>query len=153
MKTAEYKIDNYEITEYNDYYRIFEGLTYWEVANHIGTIYLTQEMYDKYDLSRCHNVESVEEAFGEYDEDYMPERKFCYVLHIDHCAGVTPLGVDYGEGVWVDGKLSSYQLNATQETPHGDCYDEEFVAWWCEFPVELLYELEENVQITGWCDG
>ena len=49
MKTIEYKIDNYEITEYNDYYRIIEGLTYWEDHNHFGTIFITQAMYDKYD--------------------------------------------------------------------------------------------------------
>ena len=153
MKTAKYKIDNYEITEHSDEYRIIEGLTYWEDHNHFGTIYLTQEMYDKYDLDRVAYCETIEECYGEYDEDFMPGRQYTHVLTIDHCAGVTPIGVDYGEGIWIDGKFSSYQLNATYETPHGDCYDEEFVAWWCEFPVELLSEPDENVYIGGWSDG
>jgi hypothetical protein len=153
MKTAEYKIDDYEITEYTDYYRVIEGLRYWEDLNHFGTVWVTQEMYDKYDLSRCSCVETSEELFGEYDEDFNPGREFTYVISIDHCAGVTPLGVDYDEGEWKDGKYINFVLHATQETPHGDCYDEEFVAWWCGFPVELLDEPEQNVQITGWADG
>jgi hypothetical protein len=36
MKTAEYKIDNYEITEQTDDYRIIEGLTYWEDQKSYG---------------------------------------------------------------------------------------------------------------------
>ena len=139
MKTIEYKIDNYEITEYNDYYRIIEGLTYWEDHNHFGTIFITQAMYDKYDLGRCGCCETIKEAYGEYDEDFMPGRQYTHVIHIDHCAGVTPLGVDASEN--------------TMDTPHGEVHDEDFVAWWCEFPVELLSEPEENVQITGWWDG
>jgi len=140
MKTTEYKIDFYEITESNDYYRIIEGLTYWEDPNHFGSVYLTQEMYDKYDLGRCSTVETVEEAYGEYDPEWMPDRKYAYVIGIDHCAGVTPLGHDASEGTSLD-------------TPHGECYEEDFVAWWCEFPAELFNEPEENVLITGWCDG
>ena len=139
MKTTEYKIDFYEVTEYNDYYRIIDGLTYWEDPNHFGSIYLTQEMYDKYDLGRCSIVETVEEAYGEYDPEWMPDRKYAYVIGIDHCAGVTPLGADVDE--------------ITYDTPHGECYEEDFVAWWCEFPVELLDEPEENVFIGGWSDG
>ena len=69
----------------------------------------------------------------------MPDRKYAYVIGIDHCAGVTPLGVDANEITW--------------ETPHGECYDNDFVAWWCEFPVELLDEPDENVLIGGWSDG
>ena len=140
MKTAEYKIDFYEITESNDYYRIIEGLTYWEDPNHFGTIFLTQEMYDKYDLKRAGCCESVLDCYGEYDEDYMPGRQYTHVISIDHCAGVTPLGHDASEGTSLD-------------TPHGECYEEDFVAWWCEFPAELFNEPEENVLITGWCDG
>ena len=35
MKTAEYKIDHYEVTEFTDDYRIIDGLTYWEDVNHL----------------------------------------------------------------------------------------------------------------------
>ena len=153
MKTAEYKIDNYEITEYNDYYRIIEGLTYWEDQNHFGCIYLTQEMYDKYDLSRVGCCETLVEAYDDMAEELRPGPQFTHVISIDHCAGVTPLGVDYSDGEWIDGKYCNHVLHATYDTPHGDCYDEDFVAWWCEFPVELLTEPEENVQIGGWADG
>ena len=139
MKTAEYKINHYEVTEATDHFRIIDGLTYWEDVNHFGTIYLTQEMYDKYDLDRCPCCETIEECYGEYDEDYMPGRQYTHVISIDHCSGVTPLGVD--------------ENHSTYETPHGDCYEDEFVAWWCEFPVELLSESDENVQIGGWADG
>ena len=139
MKTAEYKIDHYEVTEYTDAYRIIDGLTYWEDVDHFGTIYLTQEMYDKYDLDRCPCCETIEECYGEYDEDYMPGRQYTHVISIDHCAGVTPLGVDSSD--------------STYETPHGECYEEDFIAWWCEFPVELLTEPEENVSIGGWANG
>ena len=153
MKTTEYKIDNYEITEETNDYRIIEGLTYWEDASHFGSVWLTQEMYDKYDLDRCGHCESIEEAYGEYDPEWMPERKFCYVIYIDHCSGVTPIGVEFSEADRKDGKWINFKLNATQETPHGECYEEDFVAWWCQFPAELLDEPDENVLITGWCDG
>ena len=153
MKTAEYKIDHYDVTEYTDEYRIIEGLTYWEDVNHFGAIYLTQEMYDKYDLDRCPCCETVEECYGEYDEDYMPGRQYTHVISIDHCAGVTPLGVEYSDGEWIDGKFCNFKMLATQETPHGECYEEDFIAWWCEFPVELLTEPEENVVISGWANG
>ena len=139
MKTVEYKIDNYEVTESNDYYRIIEGLTYWEDHNHFGAIYLTQEMYDKYDLSRCLCCETLVEAYDDMAEEMGQPPEFIYVISIDHCAGVTPLGVDYDEH--------------TYETPHGHCYDEDFIAWWCEFPVELLSEPDENVRIGGWANG
>ena len=157
MKTAEYKIDHYEVTEYTDEYRIIEGLTYWEDVNHFGSIYLTQEMYDKYDLDRCPCCETFEECYGDDDgsfrEDMSIDKKFTHVISIDHCAGVTPLGVEYSSGEWIDGKFCNFELHATQETPHGDCYDEDFVAWWCEFPVELFTEPEENINIGGWADG
>ena len=153
MKSAEYKIAKHNTTEVTDEYRIIDNLTYWEDQNHFGSVYLTQEMYDKYDLDRCPSCETIEEAYGEYDPDWMPERKFCYVIYIDHCSGVTPVGVDYSDGGIKDGQFINYQVNATQETPHGECYSEEFAAWWCEFPIELLSEPDENVLITGWCDG
>ena len=86
-------------------------------------------------------------------EDDIAWSQFTHVISIDHCAGVTPLGVEYSDGEWIDGKFCNFELHATQETPHGDCYDEDFVAWWCEFPVELLTEPEENVRIGGWADG
>ena len=93
MKTIEYKIDNYEITEETNDYRIIEGLTYWEDASHFGSVWLTQAMYNTYGLDRCGACETIEEAYGEYDPEWMPERKFCCVIYIDHCSGVTPIGM------------------------------------------------------------
>ena len=116
MKTAEYKIDHYDVTEYTDEYRIIEGLTYWEDVNHFGAIYLTQEMYDKYDLDRCPCCETVEECYGEYDEDYMPGRQYTHVISIDHCAGVTPLGVEYKKPV--ASALIWMQLNVLKVNSH-----------------------------------
>ena len=157
MKTIEYKIDYYEITKSTNDYRIIEGLTYWEDQDHFGSIYLTQEMYDKYGLDRCPSCETIVESYGDEDGEFRKDvgigDEFIYVISIDHCAGVTPLGVEYSSGEWIDGKFCNFKLHAVQETPHGDCYDDDFVAWWCEFPVEILSEPNENVQIGGWCDG
>ena len=156
MTTTKYKIDNYEITESTNDYRIIEGLTYWEDPNHFGSVYLTQEMYDKYDLDRCPTCETILEAYGddgEFQKDANIGDEFTHVISIDHCAGVTPLGVEYSSGEWIDKKFCNFELHATQETPHGDCYDDDFVAWWCEFPVEILSEPDTNVYIGGWSDG
>jgi len=153
MTTVKYKIDHYEITEYNDDYRIIEGLTYWEDANHFGVIYLTQEMYDKYDLSRCGCCQTLEEAYDDMADELRRSPAFIYVISIDHCAGVTPLGVEYSSSDRVGDKWVNHVNNYTLETPHGDCYEEDFIAWWCEFPVELFDEPDENVVIGGWCDG
>ena len=42
---------------------------------------------------------------------------------------------------------------AVEETPHGATYSEEFISWWCEFPIELLKEKEKDVFIHGWRNG
>ena len=153
MTTVKYKIDHYEITEYNDDYRIIEGLTYWEDPNHFGAIYLTQEMYDKYDLSRCGCCQTLEEAYDDMADEMRRSPELTYVISIDHCAGVTPLGVEYSSSDRVGDKWVNFVNHSTHETPHGDCYEEDFIAWWCEFPVELFDEPDENVHIGGWCDG
>ena len=153
MKTVEYPIDHYEVTEATDEFRIIDGLIYWEDNNHFGAIYLTQEMYDKYDLKRCPCCETLEEAYDDMADELRESPEFIYVISIDHCAGVTPLGVEQSSADRLGDKWVNYVDNSSYETPHGDCYDEDFIAWWCEFPVELLNEPDENVRIGGWSDG
>lgn len=111
-------------------YRIIDGEVYEEDGNHFGTIWLTEAMVDKYGLRDV--------AFAEEEDDYKPDElgpEFCYTIMIDHACGF----IDPSTG------------ESSMDTPHGQAYSEEFVAWWNEFPVKLLSE--DSVFISGWADG
>ena len=111
-------------------YRIIDGEVYVEDGNHFGTLWLTEAAVDKY------GVRDI--AFAEDEDDYRPDDlgpEFCYTISIDHSCG------------FIDPSTGEIDMM----TPHGQVYDEEFVAWWCEFPQKMLQDKE--VVIAGWADG
>lgn len=112
-------------------YRIIDGEVYVEDENHFGTIWITEEMVTKYGLQ--------EVAIRDDDDsewvDKSPE--LCYEIIIDHACG------------FIDPTTGELE----QSTPHGDAYSEEFVAWWNDFPVNLLSEDPDKVLVSGWSDG
>ena len=123
-------------------YRERNGMWYWIDPNHEGHILISDNIIKKYDLSKCSSLMELEddeyedwfdEEAGKYKELYPCE------IYIDHCLGVTPIGGKYDD--------------ISEETPYGLAYSEEFIAWWCEFPIEILKEPEKDVYIHGWCDG
>lgn len=111
-------------------YRIIDGEVYVEDGNHFGTLWLTEAAVDKY------GVRDI--AFAEDEDDYRPDDlgpEFCYTISIDHACG------------FIDPATGEIEMM----TPHGQAYDEEFVAWWCRFPQKMLGDKE--VVINGWSDG
>lgn len=130
-----------EYKEGEDYYER-DGMWYWIDPEHAGHILVSQKMVSKYDLGKCPSLMELED--DEYEDWFEEEAAkyqelYPYEIYINHCSGVTPIGGNPEEAV--------------TETPHGDAYSENFIAWWCEFPIDLLSEPEANVYIHGWCNG
>ena len=118
-----------------------DGLYYWDDINHTGLIWITDDMVNKYNLI---NIERLEEFYDEDDLEEMREGftgNFTHLIHIHHCVDVSK------------GNTDEDYRKCVQDTPHGKVYDEEFVSWWNEFPIELLKEDEKDVLVLGWCDG
>jgi len=115
-------------------YRIIDGEVYAEDENHHGTILLTEEMAAKYSLDDDYRLED-----DWYEEEWMDEdmKNFTHEICIDHAAA------------YVDPETGE----ETHNSPHGELYSEEFVAWWCGFDVDMLKESDDKVRIWGWCDG
>lgn len=135
-----------ELLDSTDEYRRHESGYYFEDEEHFGTVFVSQKMVDKYSLDHTPIDEWYEnESEFEDDEDqlaYLAEmkEKWSMVIEIDHCWGYSETSDRYHKG---------YQ----NKTPHGEIWTESFVAWWCDFPVEILKESKEDVFIAGWADG
>ena len=113
-------------------WRWIDGLYYWEDQNHSGSIWVTPEMIEKHNLQLV--VEELDDDIK--DED---EKHFTHEIWVDHCDGVS--------------ETQMFEEEMTNETPHGEVYGEEFAAWWCSFPLALLYDPKDQVKIQGWCNG
>lgn len=124
-------------------YTQFESGFYFDDENHIGNILVSQKMVDKYKLD-SEILESLNEEWFEendWDEEVRKDYKnYSHVIFISHRDGYSRTEDD-------DEAYLNYN------TPHGELKSEQFVAWDIGFPVELLSEPEEEVQIMGWCDG
>lgn len=123
-------------------YQEREGMWYWIDPEHEGHILVSSEMIEKYDLAKCPSLMELEDdEYEDWFEEEADKYKELYPceIYINHCLGITPMGGKDNE--------------ITEETPHGLAYSEEFIAWWCEFPIELLKEQEKDVFIHGWCNG
>lgn len=135
-----------ELLESTNEYRRYESGYYFEDTEHFGTIFVSQEMVNKYGLEHLPIDEWYdEEAYLEDDEEqltYLKEMKdkWAQVISVDHCWGYSETDDRYHNG---------YQCM----TPHGHIGDNAFVAWWCDFPEELLKEGINDVYIAGWADG
>lgn len=116
-------------------YRIVDGEVYVEDENHFGTIWVTEAMVDKYGLRGIAFAEDEDDDFYWKPDDLGPE--FNYTISIDHACG------------FIDPATGEVEMM----TPNGHAYDEEFVAWWNDFPVKLLKEDGSKVFIACWADG
>ena len=119
-----------------------EGNVFTEDQNHIGYMWLTQDVVDKYKLndevcplSEMYSDEELEDMIEEGDP------KFEYSLDFFHCSQ----WLNPNTGKWEDFDVP---------TPFGELYSEEFVAWYNYFP-QKLFELdkEDGVFHGGFCDG
>lgn len=135
-----------EVLEFTDVYRRHESGYYFEDTEHFGTVFVSQRMVDKYSLDHT-PIEKWYEEQIEYEDDeeqlkYLEEMKskWSQVIIIDHCTGYS---------------LTSDRSNSGYHsmTPHGQIGDKGFVAWWCDFPVELLDESSVDVCVASWADG
>ncbi len=120
------------------------GTYYWD-EDHYGRIYVSQKMVDKYKLKECLDPLDGEwfasRIFMGSDEEDLKElqSKYTHEIYIRHCRGFSKDGDS---------------MNQSQLTPHGDIGSEEFVAWYNDFPLELLSETnEDDVYIEGWIDS
>ena len=135
-----------KLLESADEYRRFESGYYFEDEEHFGTVFVSQKMVDKYNLDHTPILEWYEEKSHLEDNEeelaYLREmkEKWSQVIDIDHCWGYSETSDRYHKG---------YQ----SKTPHGEIGDEAFIAWWCDFPVEILKEGKEDVFVAGWADG
>jgi hypothetical protein len=134
-------------------FRQFESGFYSCDENHSGRLLVTQAMVDKWDLHEkwgcveplevdCGLLDGMDDEEKEEFWSYLPHRNYVgeiYIQHATHYAKTKEGLNDWKE--WVD------------DTPHGDIYSNEFVAWWNDFPIELLNEPETEVYVWGWKDG
>ena len=128
----------------------YESGYYFHDENHSGCIYVSQRMVGKYKLN--HTVldeEWFNDEMGVYGDDeeqieYLRElqAKYAQEIYISHATAFS-----------AEGCSREHHRVGDRETPHGDIGSENFVAWWNDFPVELLKEAEDDVYIAGWCDG
>ena len=111
--------------------------------NHSGGFYVTQEVFDKFNLVDSYGWETIEEyGFDGEELDELKKDGYSHRISFMHFAQV----VDNNTGEWVS------SLNV--ETPWGVPYEEEFVANEYNFPVELFSMSEEDgVNHVGFCDG
>ena len=100
----------------NNRITIREGWVFWEDENHSGSMYLTQEVVDKYKLDKLEDVVEEREDIDQDDEYDYPD--FKWKLYFGHQGGV----VNPETGEWI------YEFNVP--TPWGETYSKEFVAWW-----------------------
>ena len=123
----------------------YESGYYSHDPNHSGRIFVSQKMVDKYNLDEVPieewYQEELERLGDEPDQeelDFLNEMKeeWAQVIFVSHSGGWDK---DSKEG-WGD-----------DDTPHGQIWSEEFVAWWNGFPLELLNE--DDVYIYSWADG
>ena len=134
-------IQEFEYKEGEDYEER-DGMWYWIDPEHQGHILINNATIKKYDLAKCPSLMELED--DEYEHWFEEEAEkykelYPHEIYINHCSGVTPIGGSPDEAV--------------EETPHGAAYSEEFISWWCGFPLELLGEPEKDVFILGWCNG
>ena len=122
-----------EIEQCSQYKRFKSGY-YWLDESHIGRIVVSQKMVDKYKLS----ARAIEDFFENniFEDDFKHEyvAKFSHVIHIYHSNGYS----------------RSRERTRTTKTPHGKCFSIEFVAWWNNFPLDLLYEGNANAEVWDW---
>ena len=135
------RTQDFEYKEGEDY-REIDGMWYWIDEEHQGHILISEVVVKKYNLSDCPSLMELED--DEYEDWFEEEaavyqKKYPYEIYINHCSGITPIGGSPDD--------------IKETTPHGDAYSEEFISWWCGFPIELLKESENDVFIHGWCNG
>ena len=128
-------------SNYDEGYRHFESGYYWDDENHIGIIFVSQKIVDKYKLDDSGDVELIAQFFDDYDwedEDRAEYKNYSHYIYISHCAYRTKTKED-----------NDYLYTS----PYGDLGSKEFVMWWNDLPLELMKEPETDVYVFGWCDG
>ena len=125
-----------------DDYEYKNGLYYWYDEEHFGRIWLTKKMVDKYNLGEG-LVETLEKAYVGDEKELEDAREtygghYTHEIYLLHCSGVS-----------TDNRYE----NTIDDKTHGDIRSEEFVAWWNDFPIELLKEDKKDVLVMGWADG
>ena len=139
-----YSIKDDLIEDAKEYSR-YESGYYWNDQNHSGLLFVSTEMIEKYHLpamaedkveiwiDNC-NLDEGSRAFC------LKKYAFAVYLHHAEAYSITKDGLDFSSGHYT-------------KTPHGECYSPEFVAWFNEFPVELLDEGDNHLKVVKWCDG
>lgn len=131
-----------EPIDWGDGYTQFESGFYFDDENHLGAVLVSQKIVNKYNLDD-EILDTTSEWFDQRDcveEDRKGFENYSHVIVITHRDGYSRTKND-----------DEAYLNL--DTPHGKLGSEEFVAWDIGFPVEIFSEPEDEVQITGWCDG
>ena len=123
----------------DDGVEIKDGHVFREDQNHSGYMWLTQDVVDKYHLqpdsplSEIYDDEEMEEMMEDDDPEYKYSISFYHA-----CEWLNP-----NTGKWED-----------DDTPFGELYSEDFVAWYNDFPEELFkLGKEDGVFHGGFCDG
>ena len=133
--------------ESGEEYERYESGYYWHDLNHSGLIYVSQKMVDKYNLNET-----------PLDDAWRKEYLFVYGDDEDGIEGADELQKKYVQEIYIQHathltKTKDINSEDISPTPHGETHSDEFVAWWNDFPVELLKEAEEDCYVAGWCDG
>ena len=139
-----YSIKDDLIEDTKDYARYESGF-YWIDKLHSGLLLLSSRLVNKYQL-KMHESDDIclwinDCKLNELDKAiYLKKYDFAFYIHHAEAFSMTKDGLDFSSG------------NYTQ-TPHGECYSHEFVAWFNDFNPEMLEESDEDIVILKWCDS
>jgi hypothetical protein len=108
-------------------------------------LFVSNKAIDKFSLivNSCDKIELWIDScdLKEIDQAvYLKKYDFVVYLHHAEAYSITKDGLDFSSGHYT-------------KTPHGECYSPEFVAWFNEFPAELLKEGDDHLKVIEWCHG
>ena len=139
-----YSIKDDFIEDTKDYARYESGF-YWNDKLHSGLILLSSSLVNKYQL-KMHESDDIclwinDCKLNELDKAiYLKKYDFAFYIHHAEAFSMTKDGLDFSSGTYT-------------QTPHGECYSKQFVAWFNEFSVELFAEDASDLKVVHWCDG
>ncbi len=134
-----------DLIEHAEDYSRYESGYYWNDKNHYGLLLVSSKAIDKFSLSvnSCDKIELWIDScdLNEIDQAaFLKKYDFVVYLHHAEAYSITKGGSDFSGGHYT-------------KTPHGECYSPEFVAWFNEFPVDLLQEGDDHLKVIQWCHG
>ena len=134
IQAAKNAAQSWQSTAPDSAFREADGGYYWNDDDHYGEIFISQSIVDKYNLGE--NVVDPTEEWFEDEEEIAEDWK-------DKLSGFSHYIIT----------TCSLGFTATRDdteipnsnTPRGKIDSREFKAWWNNFPVKLLEELETEV--------